>query len=319
MREMNSALVIGGAGFVGSHLCASLARRRCRTIAAVRPATRTDLLHSLAPAVTVMRVETQNHGALKALFDKTAPDTVFYVAGNGRVRKSSIFDDFSVHLDPAVFSLLAALRAAAEAKSPPQAFIRTGTLAEYGDAPTPHAENVRPQPTTVYAASVLAGSSILEVAERSLPFRIANARLGLVYGPRQSTDFLIPMMLQRFMRGEPVVINDPEAVRDLIHVSDVCDALISLAETASFVPGPVNIGSGEALSMRVAAEIILEELGGPQTLIRAGDPSLAIGSRRLILATEKMAALTGWRAKLDFRAGVRSLIAHAMDEERGDA
>ncbi|HBS32924.1 MAG TPA: hypothetical protein DEA40_14505 [Parvularcula sp.] len=311
---MAGSLIIGGAGFVGSHLSKALIGRGERPVAVVKPTTNTSLLQALAPNAEIRRIAPDDLAALAELFDEKQPEIVYYVAANPRATGATIFDEVDQHLKPALMQLLTALRAASEAKFPPRAFVRTGTLAEYGDAPTPHSEEMRGIPSTIYGVSALAGTRVLEVVDKALPFRVANARLALVYGWGQSKKFLVPLMIDSFLRGDEVTINDPDAVRDLIHVEDVCEALIALGQTPNETPGPINIGSGEALSMREAAEIILEAAGAPMNLVRYGDPSLTTGSRRLEVTTGRAAQLIGWRAKTPFRDGARALVEKSRRE-----
>lgn len=311
MGAIRNALIVGGAGFVGSYLSAELLRRGSAVTAVIRPSTKASLLQELAPSAAIRRIDAGDQTALNGAFRELQPDAVFYVAGTPRARTQTVFDEFAAHLQPAVSQLLLTLRAAAETAHPPRAFVRAGTLAEYGDAPTPHAEDMRGVPSTVYGVCALSGTRMLEVIDKALPYRIANARLALIYGWRQTPAFLIPLMVDRFLRGEPVVVNDPDAVRDLIHVNDVCDALIALAGTDNPTPGPINIGSGEAISMREAAETILEVAGARRDLLRFGDPSLTTGSRRLEMTTDRAALLVGWRAKIGFRDGIRDMVAQA--------
>lgn len=304
---MTASIIIGG-GFLGSHLSRHLTARKRAVTAIVKPSTNTALLDALAPEVKVGRINPDDTDALIRIFNETQPDTIYYVAGNPRATAESVFDEVEAHLQPAVLNLLTVLRAASQSKFPPRVFVRAGTLAEYGDAPTPHSEEMRGVPSTVYGVCALSGTRLLEVIDKSLPFRVANARLALMYGWGQSTRFLLPLLITRILAGQPVTINDPDAVRDLIHVDDVCEALIALADTQNATPGPINIGSGEALSMGQAAEIILEITGGARTLVQAGDPSKATGSRRLEMTTDRAALLVGWRARINFRDGVRALI-----------
>jgi nucleoside-diphosphate-sugar epimerase len=315
MGAINNALIIGGAGFVGSYLAAELLRRGCAATAVIRSSTATPLLQDLAPAAGVRRVDAGDQPAMNAVFKELRPDAVFYVAGTPRARAKSVFDEFDAHLQPAVSQLLLTLRAAAESQQPPRVFVRTGTLAEYGCASTPHREDMRAIPATVYGVCALAGTRMLEIFENAVPFRIASARLALVYGWRQPESFLIPLMVNRFVRGQPVTVNDAEAVRDLIHVSDVCDGLIALAETDNFTSGPINVGSGEALSMREVAQTILTIIGAPYDLLQNGDPSLATGSQRLEMTTNRAAELIGWRARIRFRDGVQTMVDQARQAE----
>ena len=83
---------------------------------------------------------------------------------------------------------------------------------------------------TAYGAGVVAATHLTAALQPRLPFRISTARLALVYGPAQSTDYLIPYLIQRCLDGLPSVVRRPDDRRDLIHVDDVVDGLLRLAE-----------------------------------------------------------------------------------------
>ncbi|MDZ7627762.1 MAG: NAD-dependent epimerase/dehydratase [Parvularculaceae bacterium] len=312
---MTASIIIGAGGFLGSHLSKNLLARGRSVTAILKPSTNTELLRTLAPGAEIRRIAPDDAAGLTRLFEERRSNTIYYVAGSPRLSAENIFDEVEALLQPAMLNLLAVLRAAAQCKFPPPVFVRAGTLAEYGDAPTPHSEEMRCIPSTVYGACALCGSRMLEVVGNSMPFRVANARLALMYGWGQSAQFLLPLMIERFLSGKPVTINDPDAVRDLIHVDDACEALIALADTQNATPGPINIGSGEALSMGDAAEIILQITGAARSLVLTGDPSKRTGSRRLEMTTDRAAELVGWRARIGFRDGIQSLIEEVRHNE----
>ena len=85
--------------------------------------------------------------------------------------------------------------------------IRAGSLAEYGLAPLPTREEAREEPVTVYGASLVAATHFVGALQSRLPFSVATARLALVYGPSQSIDYLVPLLITRCLAGKNSIVN----------------------------------------------------------------------------------------------------------------
>ncbi|NWG91521.1 MAG: NAD-dependent epimerase/dehydratase family protein, partial [Parvularculaceae bacterium] len=206
----------------------------------------------------------------------------------------------------AVGGLISILRAAET--TPPRVLVRAGTIAEYGEAAYPNDETVRERPVTAYGAAMLAGTHFLSALAPSLPYRVVNGRLALVYGPKQSTEFLIPLIVQRCLAGEPVTINDPDSSRDFIYVDDAARGLIALAEMKDPTADPINLGSGRPLTMREAADVIVKAAGASPSLINRGARSPQSGAKKLLLTTERAMSLAGWRAGIPFEEGISRML-----------
>jgi UDP-glucose 4-epimerase len=91
-----------------------------------------------------------------------------------------------------------------------------------------------------------------------------------VYGPRQSPDSpyaaVIPLFIRRLLDGAPLTIDgDGRQTRDFVFVGDVVRAMILAAERAAGATGPINIGTGRAVS-------ILSLAGALRSLIPAREP-----------------------------------------------
>lgn len=138
--------------------------------------------------------------------------------------------------------------------------------------------------------------------------------LPTVYGPRSDfseTSHVISALIGKFVRAveeraESVEVwGDGSQKREFIHVDDVVDALLLVAERP--VNSPVlNLGSLQSISIRQLAEIIKEYAGFSGAIIY--NPNRFVGALRRILDGSKMAAETGWRAKIDLKDGIREVI-----------
>lgn len=302
---MPRALIIGGAGFIGSRLARALLDRGDTVSILARPSTSTARLEGVLDRLTLHRADDRDADALGRAFRAADAETVYCLARTPRDGKAPLADAEAL-VESSIGALVRILKAAAAA--PPRLFVRAGTIAEYGDAAYPNDEAGRERPTTAYGAAALAGTHLLSALAPSLPFHSVTGRLALVYGPRQSTEFLVPLLVERLLAGEPVTIHDPEASRDFLYVDDAVAGLIALAGLKATQKDPINIGSGRALTMEEAAAIILKETGAASALIRRGERAKATGAQRLLLTTERAAAIANWRATIRFEDGVARLL-----------
>lgn len=80
------------------------------------------------------------------------------------------------------------------------------------------------------------------------------------YGEDQSTDYPFPSFIERAKRGaDPFDIwGDGMQVRDFIHIDDIVEATMRLAEYD--IPGPVNLGTGRGVSFRELAALVMRRI-----------------------------------------------------------
>lgn len=142
-----------------------------------------------------------------------------------------------------------------------QRFVGLGTCLEYdvAHADGPCAEDRTPLvPDTLYAASKLQLFNVLAESGRDF----AWARLFFVYGPGDRAGRLIPVMLERFGRGERAGPNFGGLRRDYIHVDDLAGQLVRIA--LSDVQGAINTGTGLGPTLSEVFAAGADAVGRPQ-------------------------------------------------------
>ncbi len=294
---MTIVLIVGGAGFIGSHLVDRCLEEDHTVHVITKPTTDLYRLEGYIDLIHVHQLDINNHGALERLLGEIKPELIYHLAIATRRETAPHLGDAFASVKEDLLGLLSVL-AAAEANGPPRMFIRTGSLADYGRTPVPHVESAREVPQSVYAAGLVAAVHYVEALQARLPFPVITARLSLVYGPDQSDEFFIPSMIKQCLSGRASIVHNPDARRDLIYVDDVVDALRSIA--ASNLPGGtiVNIASGEAPTMAEVAHCILNATDADPKLVsckrqdRTHDVDLVPSP---LLAKE----LLGWSAKTE--------------------
>lgn len=193
-----------------------------------------------------------------------------------------------------------------------------------GDAsePLPHdARVVEPRPSNVYAATKLAQENLLSAWCTSFHVGLTIFRLQNVYGAGQALNNPYTGVLTAFARSlledRPVQIFEGGGiVRDFVHVRDVASALIAGLQSREEgqATAPIDIGSGEPMSLFAAAEVMARIAGGSVTTTseyRLGDVRAA--------SADNSAAFSalGYSPRVDFESGARELLDWASKEIQG--
>jgi len=135
------------------------------------------------------------------------------------------------------------------------------------------------------------------------------------YGPYQHPEKVVPRFITQALEDEPLTIQGSgRASRDWLFVDDDAEAIESViaADLGEVAGEVINVATGVDISVTEIADLVLEQLGKPETLKvqvddRPGQVDRHIGS------TEKAARLLGWRARTSFEQGLERTIAWYVD------
>jgi UDP-glucose 4-epimerase len=255
MSGVSHALVTGGAGFIGSHLCRLLLSR----------GTRVTVLDNLSvgrrevvpDAARFVHGDVRDEAAVRqALADVSC---VFHLAARVTVRGS--FEQFHEDLDTNVMGTATLLRAVDPATV--KRFVLASSMAVYAESPAPHPIDERhpTAPLSPYGAGKLAAETVSrQVLEgRGIPF--TALRYFNTFGPGQSyTPYVgvITIFITRLLRGEtPVIFGDGEQQRDFVHVDDIA---AGTAAAAAGRPGTYNLGTGRGTTLNALAGLLTSRI-----------------------------------------------------------
>ncbi|WP_126975677.1 NAD-dependent epimerase/dehydratase family protein [Frigidibacter oleivorans] len=312
---MARVLITGGTGFIGSHLARACVARGDAVTVLARPGSDPWRLADIRPRLRLVEAAPDDAAAIAACLTSARPEAIFHLGATSRFPAAgpdALREACRVNLLP----LLALAGAAARLSSPPAILVRAGTIAEYGRAPQPFAEDGREAPVTAHGWSALAGTQALAAMSADLPFATVTARLGLTYGATQSGDFLIPMLVRACLRCEMSRIRTPGQRRDLLNVDDAVAGLLRIADLPGTAPPVVNLCSGNAPTMAEVGAAVLRATNAPAGLI-ACDPPTGPDEPRLDLRSDpSLAARTlGWRAQIGLEAGLAQMVAEERAPE----
>ena len=139
--------------------------------------------------------------------------------------------------------------------------VMAGTSAEYDWSGGLCREHETPiAPSTYYGISKHALAQLIAADAKAAGISAAWARFFFLFGPHEYPERLISSVIVTLLRGETARCSSGTQRRDFIHVADAAAATVALLD--SVVTGPVNIGSGEAPTVRSLVERVAELVGG---------------------------------------------------------
>ena len=305
-------LVTGADGFIGSHLVEHLLEAGCNVRAFVyyNSFNSWGWLDSFGKEtlnrIDVFQGDVRDPNNVRKAMD--GRNVVFHLA-------ALIGVPFSYHapdsyIDTNVKGTLNVLQAGMEHKL--DRILVTSTSEVYGTAKSvPITESHPFQGQSPYSASKIGADRIAESFFRSFDAPVTIVRPFNTYGPRQSARAIIPTIITQLLDGVTgIKLGSLTPTRDFNYVKDVCRAFLSIAESDSVIGEEMNIASGEEVSIKEIAEILIDQINPDAEIIRDEQRVRPDKSEvmRLLGSNGKIKRLTGWRPQYDIRTGLRETI-----------
>jgi len=299
--------VLGGAGFVGSHLCERLLADRAAAVVSV-DSLLTGKESNVAHLRSDSRFTSMRHD-ITVPFDVEGPlDFVFNLAS-----PASPIDYAQLWLETLRVGSLGTENALTLAERKRAVFLQASTSEIYGD-PEVHPQvesylgNVDSTgPRAVYDEAKRYGEAIVSAFRRSRGLSTRIVRIFNTYGPRMRLNDgrVVPAFVGQALRGEDFTIfGDGKQTRSFCYVKDLVDGLVRLA--LSDVMDPVNIGNPVEMTMCEFAEAVRAAAGGGGKLVfkplPKGDPK----QRKPDITRAR--TLLGWEPKVPLEAGLAETI-----------
>ena len=183
-----------------------------------------------------------------------------------------------------------------------------GTCAEYAWKPETHCvEGQTPMcPATLYGAAKHGLHVVAAAWARQTDVALAWGRVFHVYGPHEHPQRLVSGVVRALLRGEEARCTHGRQVRDFLYSPQLGAAFVALL--LSDVTGPVNMASGEPLSVAELVNAIATAAGRPE-LVRLGAlPANPDEPRRLTAEVRRLREEVGWAPTIGLREGLQRTV-----------
>jgi UDP-glucuronate decarboxylase len=308
MSWLSRIVVSGGAGFIGSHLCARLVEEGHGVVCIDNLST--GRLDNIAPLLGSGNFELLQHDitapldlAAQELFNLACPASpVHYQADPIHTLKTCIVGGLNL--------LELARRNGAR-------IFQASTSEIYGEPtvhPQPESYRGNVNPTGVracYDEGKRAAETLFFDYHRQHGVRIKVGRIFNTYGPGMAADDgrVVPNFVMQALQGQPITIyGDGTQTRCFCYVGDLVEGIMRLMRSDDRVTGPINLGSAEEITVLQLAETILELTGSRSGLILKPLPSDDPSRRRP--DTERARRELRWQPAMSLRGGLARTIAY---------
>jgi dTDP-glucose 4,6-dehydratase len=300
------ALVTGGAGFLGSHLC-DLLLEKGYTVTAMDnliTGTTANIAHHLGnPRFTFVYYDVTEY-----LYLKDKVDIVFHFAS-----PASPVDYMNYPIQTLKVGSLGTHKTLGLARSHGAVYVLASTSEVYGD-PLIHPQredywgNVNPVgPRGVYDEAKRFAEAMVMAYHKTHGVDTKIARIFNTYGPRMRTNDgrIVPTLIMQALRNEPLTVyGDGTQTRSFCYVSDLIDGIYRLA--LSDEHEPVNLGNPDEHTILEVAEMVIRLSGSKSEITFQELPTDDPRRRRPDIT--KARNLLGWEPKVSLEEGLALTI-----------
>ena len=315
-------LVLGGAGYIGSHTVYELIDKGEDVV--IVDNLETGFLQAVHPKARFYQGDIRNRSFLDSVFDKEKIDAVIHFAANSLVGESMV--NPLKYYDNNVGGTKVLLEAMVAHKVDKIVF--SSTAATYGEPErVPILETDRTVPTNTYGETKLSMEKMFYWTEKAHGLTFVSLRYFNACGAHKSGEIgeahnpeshLIPLILQVPNKqrdaikifGDDYDTKDGTCVRDYIHVTDLAQAhILAVDYLAKGNPSNIfNLGNGIGFTVKEVIDAARKVTGDPIKAElaprRAGDPAV------LIASSEKAKTVLGWKPE---HADLNEIIASAWN------
>ena len=298
-----TALVAGGAGFIGSHLCDRLISEGYRVICLDN--LYTGSMDNIAHLMTDPRFTFVRHDVTRP-YDVSGLSIVFNLACPAspvHYQKDAVYT--------AKTAFLGTLNMLELARDNDCVMLQASTSEVYGN-PLMH-----PQPETYwgnvnpigirscYDEGKRAGETLCMDYHRQYGTKVKIVRIFNTYGPRMAEDDgrVVSNFIAQALRGDDITIyGDGSQTRSFMYISDLIEGIMRMTKTDEDFTGPVNLGNPEEHSVKELAEKIIDITGSVSGIIHKPLPSDDPVRRKPDISVAENTL--GWRPEVSVKEGV---------------
>jgi len=302
--ERKKLLITGSAGFIGGNLIRKLIYEKC-------PYTISSIDRVNNNVINSLYINRDHHFYLgdvrdshivNNIFQFEKPDIVIHMAAESSVDKSII--DAHNFITSNVLGTQVIIDACLKYKVETLIYVSTDEVLGHltNESEPGWTEESTPNPRNPYAASKLAGELLINASHHTHGLQYIITRASNNYGPRQTSDKLVPRTIKSILNNEKIQIyGKGEQIRSWIHVFDNCSAIMTLLEKGQ--PNQIyNVSAEQELTNLEMIQKICNTMGKGHNLFEFVQDRLGHDFRYSISAN-KLKKL-GWTPKYKLSDGL---------------
>jgi len=302
MMPTQKVAVVGGTGFIGSHLSEYLLQQGHEVLVVARSVRRLDYL-PVHPNLWFEAADIVDHSSIAASLKNFGPETVFHLASESDAAESG--DHIHACLQSNTVGTLNTLQASISSGA--KLFVYADSSKVYGNGPVPFRPKQPEDPICSYAIAKAAGWKLCKLLAEREQIKIVGLRPTFVYGPRQNFN-LISYVEQSVKKNLPIRIQGGKQTRDLLYIEDAVRCFECIMHSSATWGQSLPIGGGREISVAELCREILSTLSSDADLLEDGQPPRPTEIWRSYCDNMQIRQLSGWSPRISLREGLRRTL-----------
>lgn len=324
---METILLIGGLGFIGSHVARALVNLGYQVVIFdlfvnyISPVesiadygqTIHDRFAGIEKKVTVIRGDARYFSALVKVVDDLKPDRIVHFGAMPISTLSNVL--IGEAIDSTIVSTSHILEIVKD-RDFVSRFLYISSSMVYGDfLEDPCGEDHPKQPKDVYGAAKLCGEILTQAYSRRFGIKYTIVRPSAVYGPTDMNKRISQIIVENALTGKETTIRGGDEVRlDFTNVNDAANGIVLALLSDQAIGEIFNITSGHAHSLREFVELVREFCPDMKVKYEAPDKTIPL---RGTLSIEKARRLLNFAPKYCLRDGIKEYFEYAKRALKG--
>ncbi len=303
---MPTALVTGGAGFIGSHLVDELVAKSYDVAVLDNFSNGKREYISSLPSQRVFTADIRDRDQVARVVKEFQPDIVYHLAAIHFIPYclQHPYESFQINA-MGTKVLLDSLE-----PSPPKVLFFASTAAVYGPSLQPHQEAEPLAPMDPYGLSKVCGEEMAQLFASRHPSYIVVGRFFNAIGPRETNPHLLPDIINQLNRGQrQISLGNLEPKRDFLHVRDMAKAVLAVTEMQKEGVAIYNIGSGKQYSVLEVVQCCEKILNEKIEIMQKAQLKRKVERPSLLAGIDKIRAAVGWQPTTSLQATLEELLA----------
>lgn len=304
MMSGKRVIVTGATGFIGSNLVRRLLTEGALVHVFVRSSSDHTRIKDVAGSVTLHEVDLTDLEAVKRTLDLIQPEGVFHLAAlNQRYGFVPTSRDLLEGNTLVTMNLMDAMNSFGYTF-----FVNTGTFSEVGPKENALKESDVCEPTEMYSISKLTTTLYAQALGRNQKKPIVTVRIFTPYGQFMQKGKIVTQLIEGALLQKEIKLSHESVTRDFIHIDDLVDLYICVAENAHTYHGEIfNGGTGIATGLGELVKMVENYTGKKIPVVWSNQ--LATYDHSVWQAdTTKVREKIGWTPKVSLEDGIKKSV-----------
>ncbi len=287
-------LLTGASGFLGKNLAARLKKDGHNILQTAKK-----------QADNTVSVDLLDYRSTKNIIEDFRPEVIFHCGAIVNLSRNLETAEKCIDINiKGSLNLLEACRA-----HPPKKFIHTSTEEIYGNSSAPFKESSLPQPPSMYSISKLAVENLSAGYGKEIGFIVRSIRLATMYGFDTNTQRMVPSIVLKALKNEPVELNSGKKKRDYLYIEDAVECMVramtcETGETCEVI----NAGGGRSYSLEELAKKVIAVAESDSELRLGVFPDRVNESDLWLMDISKAKKILNWEPKMELIEGIKKTV-----------